>query len=92
MLSTHQLRDALRKGLFIQIKRESPIADNTVALRLARMKEKQAWKRRDDATVARLSRTVSHEALAKLESRFQEYFRKTTPPPPPATSSEVRVQ
>ena len=92
MLSTHQLRDALRKGLFLQLQREKPTVDNRVALRLARMREKQAWKRRDEETVDRLLRILTQEILDKLENRFQGYFLTMYQPPPPENSPEAKVQ
>jgi hypothetical protein len=74
-LTIHQLRDSLRKGLFLQIKREAPTATNLVALRLARMKEKQAWKRRDESVVCSLCGRIEDAELARLEQRFQQYFK-----------------
>jgi hypothetical protein len=75
MLTLHQLRDSLRKGLFLTFKAEHPTASNAAALRYAQMEEKRAWKRRDYQVVVSLLSRVGDDDLKRLEQRFQEYFK-----------------
>lgn len=84
MLNDRQLRDALRKGMFLRLKRLFPELSNQGALLQSRLDEQRAWKRRNPATVADLRLKLDAAALAALESRFQAAFDQAAPIMTPA--------